>query len=229
MAPSPPAGCAPAPAARMPHPVPALGPRALLRVTALPLGWLLGRATFSADTPAPAGGQQESGENKLESEVHQPILLLGLLARSLPSFHPNSVCPLRSPSAEAGGPCARAVICCISTDCTCKLCSPTPGHMSLQLPEYSQAVKTCPRSRVTLDTAGHGDAGNNPTGRKASGSTRTSEHHSLSTAAKAGTALAVGHTAPSLCAAEKPLQQCQHQLWPLKKGLLEVPNFRGSL
>lgn len=54
-------------------------------------------------------------------------------------------------------------------------------------------------------------------GRKARGGMGASEHHhSLSTAAKAGTVLGLGHTAPSFCAGEKPLQQHQHQLWLLK-------------
>lgn len=110
--------------------------------------------------------------------------------------------------------------------------APHLGDASMRILKCSQAVKTCPGLGVPLGTAGHGEAGNKPTGRESHWQhthPRASQSSSSSIAATAGAVLGLRHAAPSPHAGEKPLQQCQCRLWRLEKGLLEAPNFRGSL
>lgn len=84
--------------------------------------------------------------------------------------------PRRSPLAQAGGPCTRAVMCCVSTDCTCWLCSPTPGgHVRAAL----QGLPSC--SNMSRVGSNIGQVAvrqeTSPRGGKATGSACTPEHH----------------------------------------------------
>lgn len=106
VAPSPPAGCPRAPAA----PIPSRGlcpsprcPQASAGVLPPGRGLCTGAQLRPWDgswgEPPPLQppqclreGRGSPGEN--QAGVHQPALLLGLLARSHPAFHPNTLCHL---------------------------------------------------------------------------------------------------------------------------------------
>lgn len=95
--------------------------RHLLRVTASPLGWLLrGHFLYS-----PQCLQRDKGKPGWGPPTNHTAGVSGKEPSYLSSKFgfPSR----RSPLGRAGSPCAGAMMYCISTDCTCWLCRPTPG------------------------------------------------------------------------------------------------------
>lgn len=208
--PSPPQGCARAPAACMPHPTSCPASRRCAGSQLHPWDGSWG-ATFST---APSACRRSRPN---QAGIHWPTLLLGFLARSHPTFHPNVVFQLGE-ALWHGLAVPVPGLCCIITNCTYGLCRPTPGGC---VPGAPWVLSGCQNMPEVGCNSGH----SRPWG----GRTQAhGEGRPLGITADTGGA-GIGHTALSPHAREKHLQHCQHWLWPSQKGLLEAPNFRGSL